>query len=214
MPCEHKFIHDLNLTGLDYAPTTLIVGTFNPSWPNENQAEWFYGRTGNNYFWDVLPRLYNPELNLRNEGVDEWKEFCLNNSIAITDILSSIVDADENNPLHAEILGNYQDIAIANSFHEFTFTDIVDILRRFRSIRNVYLTRQPGIQLFDDQWNNIQEYQMNVDPDLHIRNLLTPSGSARFQIGPYRLEHPNDPTPLRNFIFQSWQNQWHNQPNP
>ena len=41
MPCNHKFIEDLNLENLDFQPTTLIVGTFNPSWPENNQAQCF-----------------------------------------------------------------------------------------------------------------------------------------------------------------------------
>lgn len=45
MPCNHKFQEDLNLERLDFKPTTLIVGTFNPEWPDGNQAQWFYGRT-------------------------------------------------------------------------------------------------------------------------------------------------------------------------
>jgi len=47
MACNHKFIEYLNLENLDFEPTTLIVGTFNPEWPAGNQAEWFYGRTHN-----------------------------------------------------------------------------------------------------------------------------------------------------------------------
>lgn len=66
MPCQHKFLNDLDLSyvrELGYTPTTLIVGTFNPAWP-EHPAPWFYGRThdahGNpsNRFWHVLPELY------------------------------------------------------------------------------------------------------------------------------------------------------------
>jgi hypothetical protein len=79
MPCPHKFQKCLNLDKLDFAPETLIVGTFNPAWPEDNYAEWFYGRTGNNYFWDVLAEssislimnLYEP----RGLTHVDWKTF-------------------------------------------------------------------------------------------------------------------------------------------
>ena len=61
MACNHKFQNELSLQGLDYVPTTLIVGTFNPEWPEGNNARWFYGRTDNNYFWDLLPKMFGDE---------------------------------------------------------------------------------------------------------------------------------------------------------
>lgn len=39
MPCNHKFLEFLNLEKLDFTPTTLIVGTFNPEWPDTNQGK-------------------------------------------------------------------------------------------------------------------------------------------------------------------------------
>lgn len=206
MPCSHKFLNDLNLDYVNYQPTTLIVGTFNPSWPDNNYASWFYGRTGNNYFWDVLPRLYQPE-SLRQEDAVAWKAFCQNNSIAITDLMASINDADINNPGHLEVMGAYEDSAIANSFNEFGFTDIIGLLGRFPSIKNVYLTRLNGLPLIDQQWQLIEQYC--EAHNIYCARLRTPSKNARFQMGNYRQLHPEDPTPLRNFILEEWQNQWH-----
>ncbi len=64
MSCNHKFIRDLELERIDFEPTTLIVGTFNPEWPANNTVEWFYGQTHDansnrsNNFWDILPKIY------------------------------------------------------------------------------------------------------------------------------------------------------------
>lgn len=210
MSCNHKFIDYLTLERMDFAPTTLIVGTFNPSWPVGNNAEWFYGRTARNYFWDVLPRLYNPNLNLRNLNSLHWKEFCTQNAIALTDIITSINDADEENEEHQEILRTYLDTSISDYFNDFHFTDIVEILDYKPTIQNIYLTRQGGVDLFDIRWSLIEEYALqNPERNLHLAQLITPSASARYQIGAYRLENPNDPTPLRNFIYQNWRLQWH-----
>lgn len=210
MACLHKFHQYLNLERLDFQPTTLIVGTFNPSWPAPNSSAWFYGRTKNNYFWDVLPRLYNPNLNLRRATGEDWKSCCSQNNIALTDIIYRINDADENNEEHQEVLRTYLDTSIADYFDDFTFTNLTSLLESHSTIKNVYLTRQTGVELFDQQFNLVEHFN-NEHPErnLHVRKLLTPSASARFQIKPYKLANPNDRTPLRNFIYQSWQQAWH-----
>lgn len=222
MACLHKFHDYLNLSKgyinpqldyLDFQPATLLVGTFNPSWPDGNIAEWFYGRLRNNYTWDVLPRLFNHQHNLRikpHNNHNEWKSFCANNGVALTDIISCINDADPNNEEHQDVLRTYLDSSIADYFEDFTFTDIIGILDKFPSIQNVYLSRQDGIALFDEQWKFIEQYSIeHPERKMHIIKLLTPSASARFQIREYKQAHPNDRTPLRNFIYSSWLQQWH-----
>ena len=201
MACTHKFHQYLNLNNLDFEPTTLIVGTFNPGWDGlNNNAEWFYGRTRNNYFWDVLPRIYE-NTNLRNGDHNDWKGFCARNQIAITDLLASIDDANQNDPLHTAAISNYKDSDIANSFQQFTPVNIVNILNNNPSIRNVYLTRQPGIAFWDNLWNII--VNENAGNEINFQTLLTPSASARFQM------NGNQGIGLRNFIFNNWQANWH-----
>ena len=210
MACEHKFRKYLNLEKLDFEPTTLIIGTFNPAWPTENKAEWFYGRTRNNYFWDVLPRIYNADLNLRKEGkLGEWKSFCRTHRIAITDLLESIEDADPNNEEHQMILKTYSDASIHDYFQNFTFTEILYLLKIHKSITNVYLTRSADDDtIFSQRWKAIKDY-CGHNSKYHIVDLLTPSASARFQIKEYKKNHPGLKEPLRNFIFDNWKSKWH-----
>lgn len=201
MACLHKFHQYLNLDNLNFEPTTLMVGTFNPGWDGiNNNAGWFYGRTRNNYFWDVLPRIYE-NINLRNGNHLDWKAFCVRNQIAVTDLLASIDDADVNNPLHVAAISNYKDSDIANTFHHYTPVNIVNILNNYPSIRNVYLTRQPGLAFWDDLWNII--VTANLANQIHFQTLLTPSASARFQM------NGNQGIGLSDFIFNNWQNVWH-----
>lgn len=87
MPCNHKFRKHLLLQGLDFEPETLIVGSFNPEWPENNTAQWFYGRTENTYLWDVLPRIYG-EPSLMDSPVADWQDFCKRNKVAFTDLIS------------------------------------------------------------------------------------------------------------------------------
>lgn len=212
MPCNHKFQQDLNLTRLDFKPVTLIVGTFNPEWPEGNQAQWFYGRTHdqygnrNNSFWDVLPRLYG-EPSLLNAGPDEWKRFCSRHKIALTDLVSSIQDA--NQPQHNAVMGGYADNVIANDFHQHTFTDIVGLLQSHRTIKNVYLTRGEG-QFWTNLWTPVVLHA--AQKGLHENKLLTPSKNARFSMFAYDRGNPLQPFTMENlneYILMKWQGKWH-----
>lgn len=198
MACIHKFHQYLQLNNLDFEPTTLIVGTFNPGWENiNNDAQWFYGRTRNNYFWDVLPRIYE-DTNLRQQTHIQWKQFCSRNGIALTDLLQSINDANPENPHHIAAIQNFRDAEIANLFNDYMPTNIVEILQNKPSINKVYLTRQLGSPLWDNLWSNIVEYcQLH---GVSTQTLLTPSASARFQM---------DGGQLRDFIYNEWSNVWH-----
>ena len=171
MACRHKLKSYLKLERLDFEPTTLIVVTFNPSWPEGNNAEWFYGRTHdehgnqNNNFWDVLPRLYG-EPSLINSNHIGWKQFCHNKQIAITDIIQSIDDADNQIPAHVTIMGGYSDEDIENNFYDFELTNLVRLVRTHPTITNVYVTRS-------------------------LKPLITPSGFAFREQAKYNRLSPN-----------------------
>jgi len=200
MTCLHKFSKDLSLERIDFQPTTLIVGTFNPGWDNlGNRALWFYGRTRNNYFWDVLPRLYG-EQPLRQATPTEWKALCKQHRIALTDLIASIDDADSNNPTHIGYLKNYRDDLIALQFKQFTFVDIPNLLARHPTITQVYLTRSINDPFWRQLWQPVNDYCRQHD--IKAQTLLTPSGSARFQ------KPKGDNISLGDFIFGQWQNNW------
>lgn len=207
MACLHKFHNNLHLEQLDFEPTTLIAGTFNPEWPVGNSAEWFYGRTANNYFWHVLPRLYG-ERSLINAMPGEWKQFCHDKKIAFTDLISSIDDADPDNREHNKVLAGFSDNAIVYNFDDFVFVNIVQILRRRPSIKNVYLTRGITEVFWRHLWNPVMQY-CNLN-DLHERRLLTPSGNAFYQYEANNTEHPDDVIPLmEDYILMRWKQEWH-----
>ena len=207
MPCNHKFQNELKLELIDHEPTTLIVGTFNPAWPVDNTAAWFYDTSATRYFWDVLPRLYG-EGSLVNATQGEWKQFCRDKKIAITDLISSIDDADEDNPEHPKILASYSDKAIAYNFDDFGFVDIVDILRSRPTIRNVYLTRGITEAFWKHIWNPVMQYCNRND--LHERKLLTPADSAQYQHEAYNEQHKEHKIPLiEDYVLMRWQEEWH-----
>ncbi len=205
MPCNHKFQEYLNLQKLDFEPTTLIVGTFNPAIEG-NEAEWFYGRTANNYFWEVLPKLYN-EQSLIGASPKEWKQFCNRNRIAITDLITSIDDADMNNPLHLLHLKNYSDTKIAKEFKKHTLVKIEELLQNNSSIRAVYLTRGTSGSFWKKLWKPIAEYA--TKHTIKATTLLTPSGYAFYQLGKYNKQNPLNPLKLEDYILWEWKNKWH-----
>lgn len=215
MPCNHKFQSDLNLEGLDFEPTTLLVGTFNPEWPNDNTAEWFYGRiTGGvqdhnsgNHFWAVLPRLYGEESLKSIGSIQLWRSFCKRHKIAITDLISCIEDAEKGDSQHLNHLRGYSDKAIASQFKDYIYTNIILLLQQKPSIKNIYLTRGIGEAFWKKLWRPIETY---CDGMIRCRTLITPSDYAFYQQGKYNKLYPEQPLNLEDFILMRWKTQWHN----
>jgi G:T/U-mismatch repair DNA glycosylase len=207
MACNHKFLNYLNLERLDFEPTTLIVGTFNPL-VEGNSAQWFYGRIDNN-FWEVLPRLYG-ESTLRCSTPREWKLFCKRHKIAITDLIESIIDVDLDNPVHIKKLKTYSDKSISKDFKKHSFVQINEILRKHNSINNVYLTRGTGETFWKKLWRPIEKFaKENEKRQLNLANLITPSGYAFYQQGSYNKQNPLNTLSLEDFILKDWKSKWH-----
>ncbi len=200
MPCKHKFHKYLNLNNLDFIPTTLIIGSFNPEWPINNYSDWFYGRVKNNYFWEILPRIYSYD-NLRKKTLIDWISFCKINKIAITDLISCINDADESNLNHVNLLTSFSDDSICKNFIDIDFVDIINILERYKSIVNVYFTRKTDVSLIGQK---ISKLENHLDmKKIRYNELLTPSGGARYQMT------KGSGIKLNDFIFNKWKEKWH-----
>lgn len=177
MPCNHKFINDLQLDYVDWNVKTLFIGTFNPGWircPN-NYANWFYGRTNRNEFWKILPIIYHQEP-LLNGNRNIWIEFCRQNEIAITDIIESI-DAEENNPEHLHIICRFRDDQLGN-FNN-TINDVPAILDKFKSIKQICITRQTLTPFVENCFADTFQY-INNHPERNfiLNRLRSPSRGA------------------------------------
>jgi len=212
MPCPHKFRDQLDLAQLDYEPETLIVGTFNPAWPAENTARWFYGRTHDaqghrsNNFWEVLPQVYD-EGSLIDSVPVEWKAFCRRHRIAITDLIAGIADADEENPEHVNWLSGYSDQQLAAHFNKHEFVDIGAILQRYPTIQHIYLTRGAW-GFWRQRWAPVLAVALREGK--YARTLLTPSDWARIQHRLYNRQNPGQTiAKLPDFILMRWKQVWH-----
>jgi hypothetical protein len=219
MACNHKFIRYLNLERIDFKPTTLIVGTFNPAWPQGNNAEWFYGRTHdehgnrNNSFWDVLPRLFKNEPTLIDAGPVEWKQFCSRKEIAITDLISSIDDANPENPEHVDFMAGFADNVIADEFEEHILIDIISLLQNNPTIRKVYITNGVNGAFWNGIWNPINQYC--ITNNIVCSKLLTPSKNARFSMFAHNRNNPQNQfnmNTLNEYILMKWMEVWNTAP--
>lgn len=207
MPCKHKFHNELTLAHLDYEPEILIVGSFSPEWPADNTAEWFYGRTDESLFWDVLPRVFNSE-SLLSAGAVEWRQFCKEHKIAFTDLISEIEDADPASRKHQKMLGGFSDKAIMHNFDDFDFTNIVALLKRHPSIQNVYLTRGITEAFWRHLWSPVMRYAN--EKGLHERILLTPDSSSTYQFEAFKSDNSSMAVAeLSDYLVMRWKQIWH-----
>ncbi|MCF8451291.1 MAG: hypothetical protein K9G49_15570 [Taibaiella sp.] len=207
MPCPHKFSSYLQLDRLDFVPETLIVGTFNPAWPGINTSEWFYGNTDDNYFWDIMPRMYGEE-SLIAATPDTWKQFCHDKRIAFTDLISAIDDADESNLKHHSMLGGFSDKSIIHNFEDFEYENIVQLLRQYPTIKQVYLTRGVTEAFWRHLWGPVMHYCNHNN--VRERKLLTPSGDAAYHQEAHNKDNPTDVIlRLEDYVLRRWQQEWH-----
>jgi len=198
MTCKHKFYADLDLSYLGYSPEVLIVGTFNPEWPSANYANWFYGRTDANYFWDVLPRILEGKSLLTAEASD-WKEFCKRNKIAVTDLVKEITCFKPNNTEHKRLLATYSDDKLIEFNKYFKYNSIVEIQNMYPDIKKIYFTRK-----LTPPWKLVWKAcgVLNIDS---ITELYTPSRFASYATSRWRKDNNYEkPMSIPDFIIGKW----------
>lgn len=198
MSCKHKFYNDLDLSYVDYNPELLLVGTFNPAWPKANYAQWFYGRTDANYFWDVLPRMFEGK-SLLTENPSEWKAFCKRNKIAITDLIKEVTCF---NPLQTEdkaILATYGDAQLLKYQEHFKYNSIAALKIKYPSIKHILFTRK-----LDSNWKTVWA-SCGINDRTEINELFTPSRYSSYATSKWRKEQGYDkPMSIPDFIIGNW----------
>lgn len=122
----------------------LLIGTFNPGWDaaNDNNANYFYGQASS-LFWCIPPRAFNVNC-LINKERKEWEEFCITNNIDLTDRISCVTKAEQNNQKHIYLLtlGFKDDNLYKRINRQFFF--------------NLELTTQQLIQLINDNQQTLR----------------------------------------------------------
>ncbi|WP_417559202.1 hypothetical protein [Mesoflavibacter zeaxanthinifaciens] len=186
--CRHKFYRDLKLEYVDWEVETLFIGTFNPGCckKNENSAEWFYGRTQNNMFWNTLGFIYSRNPTLGDNGNAEiWMSFCKKHKIAVTDLIYEVENLDLINGTDQEDLcKGFSDSKLENFIRqEKTVSNEVEILiqnsQKLQKLKCVYLTRRGTNRPWNILWNPIKLVCRNRK--IYTAPLTTPGGYNYFQ---------------------------------
>jgi hypothetical protein len=162
----------------------LFIGTFNPEWnsKNDNNAEYFYGRSTNN-FWCILPHTFDDNC-LIDKSITEWTEYCALKNIGITDIIREITNAEITNNEHYNLItrgysDNNLDKRNGNDYIftiDFNTSIILEIIRRNKkTLQGAYFTRKTdsGIPRIWEQWILIKNYCN--ENNINCNELITPS---------------------------------------
>lgn len=183
--CPHKFKKDLQLDYVTWKVTTLFIGTFNPGCCQEkNNADWFYGRTERNMFWNTLGYIYEQNPLLGTEGnPEQWKAFCKRRQLAVTDLITLVkkVIAED---LEETLCKNFSDKKLEPFILEgnFVSTEIENLITnspKLQHLKCVYLTRTTTNGAWNVLWRPIRIACRNKN--IHIAKLTTPGGFNYFQ---------------------------------
>ncbi|WP_458625992.1 hypothetical protein [Winogradskyella sp. PC D3.3] len=183
--CWHKFNKNLNLDYVSWEVNTLFIGTFNPGCCNEeNSAEWFYGRTERNMFWNTLGYIYEQNPLLGTEGnPDDWKSFCERNKLAVTDLLKRVNKVVAKD-LKETLCKNFSDSKLEPFILQDNVlpTEISNLIEQSSNLQNlkcVYLTRATTNRAWNILWKPIADVCRKRK--IHVAKLTTPGGFNYFQ---------------------------------
>lgn len=129
----------------------LIIGTFNPddnSVVCGNNAEWFYGRTEDNYFWRYLPQAHTGKslhpIDGHLGGAASWRQYCLGNRVVIIDMIKQIdhpipLPNFKDRSLNERISPKLQNVSVFDvvaAFDNITFSKVIYSLK-WTDARNI-----------------------------------------------------------------------------
>lgn len=184
MACLHRFFgkHIINSLLPNWEFEYLFIGTFNPAWNfNAGQsAPYFYGRTRNNYFWDLVPDIWDNKK-MRNSNPVDWEQFLQQKGIGITDIIKGIKDADQNNEQHVTWLKDKSDTGLVRFQNINWNTSEIHALinSNKKKLKGIFITNQKAPDIIEVQIQIIE--QAAIQKEIPFVRLMTPSGGARFQ---------------------------------
>ena len=173
MGCKHRFFDELIPTwGIEY----LFVGTFNPSWSSDDSnALYFYGRKRNN-FWGILPNIFGGKIP-KESSKDVFVTYLKNHNIGLTDLISNVSNANENNNLDKNNLTKGFSDTILNKYElEFSTDKIKELILRNKStLKGVYFTRSTnsGVKKIWNEWLAIE--RLCSENSIHTCALMTPA---------------------------------------
>ena len=174
MSCKHRFYDILipDVNDLKY----IFVGTFNPSWNSEdNNAEYFYGRSTNN-FWCIMPHALGDPC-LINGTVSDWKNYCKTKKICITDLIKEISNVSENKKEDKDLITKgFSDSNLNKCDLIFNIPEINKLITKNRTtLEGVFFTRKTknGILNIWSEWEEVKKHCESEK--IYSNELITPS---------------------------------------
>lgn len=174
MGCEHRFLKELIPSWkIEY----LFVGTFNPKWTDNNSdAIYFYGRKRNN-FWEILPNIFGGKSLKGCQDKAELVQYIQEKNIGVTDLITKVVNVDENNHEDRDKLTRGFSDALLNKFElEFSTNQILGLIEKNKAtLKGVYFTRSSsgGISKIWKEWEKVESFCNANSITSHA--LITPS---------------------------------------
>lgn len=183
MACQHRFLglHQPDSLLPDWEIDYLFIGTFNPAWnfPGRQAAPYFYGRVDNNYFWDLVPELWD-EDRMRGAAENVWIDFLQGKRIGITDLIVSIDDANEADEEHNKWIREVKDKDLIRFKNiQWNSESITAFIEDLPTLKGIFITNLSAPALIEIQIAQITEAaEVACIP---IRRMFSPSrGAARF----------------------------------
>jgi hypothetical protein len=192
--CYQKFKKDLHLDYVTWNVKTLFIGTFNPGCcKDKNSAEWFYGRTDRNMFWNTLGYIYEQNPLLGTEGNPEaWQAFCKRNELAVTDLITGVkkVPVEE---IEDTLCKNFSDkklepFILNNAIISTEIENLIANSEKLKNLKCVYLTRSTTNIAWNILWRPVE--RKCGSKKIHVAKLTTPGGFNYFQFNENFLRTP------------------------
>jgi hypothetical protein len=187
-----------------YKPEVLFLGTFNPNTPNDNHADFFYGR---NWFWPAFKNLFieNDLVNLNrrmpsngapiyplNPSLNEIFSICEKGKLSFADLINSvipnsnnyIIQANDNivfnnseyNLINDNVRNNQLGLAELDNINqvEWNVLNIINYLGENPQIKHIYITRKPT-GIWKEKWIEIKNAQVSKGRNFEV--IYTPSAA-------------------------------------
>jgi len=214
MSIQHKFLnHDWKngfytknsiLKNKEYLPEVLFIGTFNPMTPNDNHADFFYGR---NWFWPVFKNLFIENayvLNSRrmpangvpnyplNPTIDEIFSICKTAKISFADMINGVFSEGNNyrllnndnvifndieyNLINDNRRNNISGLAELDALNQviWNIDNISNYLCDNPQITNIYFTRRPT-GIWLQKWHELIKSKCSKNIEFDV--IYTPSAA-------------------------------------
>lgn len=128
-----------------------------------------------------MPDIWN-SIKMRKANASDWEKFLRQNRIGITDIITTINDAEQTNDYHVKYLIDKSDTGLVKFENiEWNTTEIIRLINNPASkLKALFITNQTAPPIIEAQFQLVK--QAAIQNQIPFVRLLTPSAGARFKL--------------------------------